>query len=75
MQWLASVGERETPPGGTQLFFFDGFVSRGFPKVGSREWIFIEKWGVLGTKIQKFCILRAEILAKNEAENAKFSKN
>ena len=40
--------------GGTQLFF-GGCVPHRFPKVGSREGIF------LGTKM---CVLRAEILAK-----------
>ena len=52
--------------------FFGGYVPRGFPKVLSRERVFLEKLGVLEAKIQKFCILRAEILAKNKAENAKF---
>ena len=45
------------------------YVLPGFSKVGSREWIFYEKLGVLGTKIQKICILRAEILAQIKAEN------
>ena len=59
--------------GGTQLFF-GVYVPRGFQKVGSRERVFLEKWGVLGAKILKFCLLRAEILAKNKAENAIFLK-
>ena len=50
-------------------------MPHGFPKVGSRERVFLEKLGVLGAKIQKFCVLRAEILPKNKAENAKFFKN
>ena len=37
-------------PGGTQLFF-GRCVPRGFQNVGSRERIFLVKWGVLGTKI------------------------
>ena len=36
--------------GGNQLFF-GGYVPHRFPKVGSREWIFLEKLGVLGAKI------------------------
>ena len=56
----------------TFFFFFGGYVPRGFPKVGYRELAFLEKMGVLEAKIQKFCILRAEILAKNKAENANF---
>lgn len=52
------------PPGGTQLFFCR-YVPRGFPKVGSRERIFFEKLGVLGTKIWEIWLLKAEILAKN----------
>ena len=57
--------------GGTQ-FFFGGYVLLEFPKVGFRERDFPEKCGVFGAKIQKFCITRAEILAKNKAENAIF---
>ena len=45
------------------LNFFGGCVLRGFPKVGSREQIFLEKWGVLGTKI---CILRTETWSHNK---------
>ena len=56
--------------GGTQLFFGE-YVPRWFPKVGSRERVFLEKIGVLGAKIQKFCVLRAEFLAENKAEKAK----
>ena len=59
--------------GGTQLFF-GGCVPHGFPKVGSREWIFLQKWGVLGMKIQKICILRAEILTKTRLKIENFSK-
>ena len=62
-------------PGGTLKFFLGGYVPQGFPKVGSKERVFLENWGVLGAKIQKFWVLRAEILAQNKAENAKFSKN
>ena len=32
--------------GGHSTFFFGGCVPHGFPKVGSRERIFLEKWGV-----------------------------
>ena len=59
--------------GGTQLFF-GGCVPHGFPKVGSRERIFLEKWGVLGTKIRKICVLRAEILTKTRLKMEIFSK-
>ena len=55
--------------------FFSGYVPRGFPKVGSKERVFLEKIGVLGAKIQKFCVLRVEILAKNKTENAIFFLN
>ena len=48
-------------------------MPRGFPKEGSRERIFFEKLGLLGSKILKFCVLRAKILAKSKAENAFFS--
>ena len=65
-----------SPEVGHSTFFFGRFVPHGFPKVGSREWIFFEKLGVLGMKLWEICILRAEILAKNKAENAHFfSKN
>ena len=47
-------------------------MPRGFPNVGSRERVFLEKIGVLGAKIQKICVLRAEFLAQNKAENAQF---
>ena len=57
--------------GGTQLFF-GGYVSRRFPKIGSRERILLEKWGVFEWKFRKFLALRAEILTKNRAENARF---
>ena len=40
-------------PGGALNFFFGGCVPRGFQNVGSRERIFLEKMGVLGTKILK----------------------
>ena len=40
----------------------------GFPNVGSRERVFFEKLGIFRAKIQKFCILRAEILAKYKAK-------
>ena len=57
------------------LYLFDGYVPHGFPKVGSREQIFLDKLGILGKKIWKICVLRAEILAKDKTENAIFSKN
>ena len=47
-------------------------MPHGFPKVGSREQIFIEKRGILGTNILKICILRADILMKNKVETVKF---
>ena len=48
-------------------------MPRGFSKVESRERVFLEKLRVLGAKIRKFYLLRAEILPKNKAENATFS--
>ena len=36
----------------------------GFPKVGCRERIILEKRGVLSTEILEICILRAEIFTK-----------
>ena len=45
--------------------FSGGCVPHGFPKVGSRERIFLEKLG-------KICIFRVESLAKNTSENAIF---
>ena len=36
--------DRFIPGEGTQLFF-GGCVPGGFQNVGSREWIFLEKWG------------------------------
>ena len=33
------------PRGGALNFFFGGYVPRGFQSVGSRERIFLEKWG------------------------------
>ena len=59
---------------GGHTTFFGGVCYTGFQKVGSGERIFLEKWGVLGMKIWKICVLRAEILAKTRIENAKFSK-
>ena len=49
-------------------------MPHGFSKVGSRERIFLEKCGVLGMKIQKICILRAEILTKTRLKMENFSK-
>ena len=60
--------------GGDTQLFFGWYVPHRFPKVGYREQVFLEKIGVLGAKIQEFCTLRAEILAENKAENAKFFK-
>ena len=57
--------------GGTQKKFGE-YVLHGFPKVGPRERVFLEKWGVVGAKIDKFWVFRAEILAKNRAEKANF---
>ena len=55
--------------------FFGGCVPHRFPKVGSREQILLEKWGALGTKIWKICILRAESLVKTRLKMQNFSKN
>ena len=64
--------------GGTQLFFGEyvprARVSKNLDPT-SRERVFLVKRGVLGAKFRKFCLLRAEILAKNKAENAIFSKS
>ena len=48
--------------GGTQLFF-GGRVPCGFQNVGSREWIFFEKWGSWERKFGKVWVERARILA------------
>ena len=58
-------------PGGHSTSFWWVCVPHRFPKVGSREWIFLEKWGVLGMKM---CILRAEILAKTRLKTQNFCK-
>ena len=47
--------------GALNFFFFGEHVSRRFPKVGSRERVFLEKGEVLGAKFRKFCLFRAEI--------------
>ena len=57
--------------GGTQLFF-GGCVLHGFQNVESKEQIFLEKTGVLGTKIW---VKRARILAKTWLKIQKFSKH
>ena len=49
---------------GGRALFLVGMCHADFPKVG-----------VLGVKILKFCILRAEIYAQNKAEMQNFSKN
>ena len=49
-------------------------MPRGLPKVGSMERVFLEKIGVLGAKIRKFCLLRAEILAKTRLKMQIFLK-
>ena len=41
----------------------------------AREGNFLDKWEVLGTKIWKICVLRAEILAKTRLKIQIFSKN
>ena len=58
--------------GGTQLFC--GYVPHRLTKVGSREQVFLEKKGVLGAKIERFCILRAEIWPKRRLEEKKILK-
>ena len=67
-------GTRMQQGPGRHSTFFGGCVPHRFPKVGSREWIFLEKWGVLRTKIRKICILRAEILTKTRLKMENFSK-
>ena len=59
---------------GPSTFFFGGYVLRGFPKVGSRERVFLKKWEVLGAKIHKVCILRAEIWPKTRLKMHFFSQ-
>ena len=52
--------------------------SHKFLNVGPRKWVFLKKKkkkvGVLGTKIWKICILRAEILAKTRLKMQNFLK-
>ena len=62
----------DSPMGGTQLLI-GGCVPQGFPKVGSREHIYLEKCGVLGMQILKICLLRSEILAKQGSKMQFFS--
>ena len=49
-------------------------MPRGVTKVGSRERAFLEKIGVLGAKITKFCVLRAEFWPKTRIKMQNFSK-
>ena len=57
--------------GGTQLFF-DGCMPHVFPKVGSRERIFLEKWGGLGNETLENLCLESWNFGQNKAENANF---
>ena len=49
------VGLLYTPGEGTQLFF-GGCVPRRFQNVGSRERIFLEKWGFRELKFRKIWV-------------------
>ena len=51
--------------------FFGGCVLHRFPKVGSREHIFLEKWG-LGNDDLENLHLESLNFSQNKAENAKF---
>ena len=59
--------------GGTQLCF-GGCVPCGFQNVGSRERIFLKKWGSLERKFWKFWVKRARILAKTWLKCKNFLK-
>ena len=56
--------------------FWEKIRTRGanFNSCPGRQTPTLRPW-VLGAKILKFCLLRAEISAKNKAENAFFSKS
>ena len=58
--------------GGALNFFLVVMCHVGFQKQGLGSGFSLPNEGSLGVKIQKFCILRAEILAKGKAENAIF---
>ena len=51
---LKIIPLRGRPRGGTQLFFFGGCVPRVDKNVGSRERIFLEKWGLGDEDLEKF---------------------
>ena len=52
---IADLIDHLTNPGrGALNFFFDGCVPHGFPKVGSRERIFLENEGSRERKFAKF---------------------
>ena len=62
--------------GGGALKFLVGICCTGFQKKSLVSKFSLKSegsWEIL--EIWKFCFLRAEILAKNEAENAKFLQN
>ena len=63
------------PPGSERQATALVCVPHGFPKVGSREWIFLEKWGSREQKLGKIRVLRAEILPKIRLTMQNFSKN
>ena len=62
-------------PGGALNFFFGGCVPHGFPKVGSRERIFLEKLGGLGNENLENLRLESWNFDQNKAENGKFFYN
>ena len=45
-----------TRGGGLNFFFFGGCVPHGFQNVGSREWIFLKKWGSWEQKFGKIWV-------------------
>ena len=59
----------QKPGGGNHLTFFGGCVPHGFPKVGSREWIFLENEGSWEQKCGKLASWNS---GQNKAENAFF---
>ena len=53
-------------PRGALNFFFGVCVPRGFQKVGSRERIFLEKWGSWDRKFGKFGSRELEFWPKHD---------
>ena len=64
-----------SPPGVALNFFLEGWVPRGFQNVGSRERIFLKKWGSWERKFGKIWVERARILARIWLKKQKISKH